>query len=535
MSTLPKSYKINKIVAIVFIILWSAIIFLDFGNKHPGYYPSFQHFRFTSLLLFLVAFIFGSWYLIKNKLLESRFFKLNGLVVIILIVFFFLVILIANKDFAVTDLSFGDLSKYFGFSVFSFLILCLFFAILRSLGRFIYRLFLIKKIYASASLELALGIIAFITVLFLIGVFGLLDVTSVFLLIFVSAVINISFLFSSIKDYLLKPINISDLSLLGYGSFILIVFFLTLNFMNTNIPYPTGFDSRNFYMNLAKLIAVNESLVKGYQPYNWTLLISVGFIIFDYVELALGISFFGIIISLIPIYELARKRFKYDLNHIFLVILLLVITPSIVNQMFIELKVDFGLLFFQLVTLNVFLDNFKRSTLKNKDHKSEVDVTQGMSLFVVLGLLCGFGLGIKLINLFMIFTIGILIWWDRNKIAGLFAALFLATAFIMVAGIDETSGLADSHLGLYFVKITCVVLGVVFIAYSFFKYKEYTINNTIKSLVFGLAIILTMLPWMAKNYHETKTLSVKSLILGDEPGPKLNAVTILQNYRKKKN
>ena len=51
-------------------------------------------------------------------------------------------------------------------------------------------------------------------------------------------------------------------------------------------------------------------------------------------------------------------------------------------------------------------------------------------------------------------------------------------------------------------------------------------------VLFAAFHLLPVVPWASKNYIETKSLSPKTLLIGEAPGHKLNFRLMDQNYRR---
>jgi len=409
------------------------------------------------------------------------------------------------------------------------MMLVLFVVLAQSTGMIVGRRIFTKYIYKLMSLQVAMGIMIITLILFCLAFFGLFNTTNLLLLTFFLIIINITFVVQRLKSLFLEPIKFDKISLIGYSTILITIFFLSINFISLNVPFPSGFDSRNFYMNISQEIALSSSLVQGYQPYNWGVIMSIGYVLFNNTQLALGFSFLGILLSIIPLYEIGVKRLRLDKNMFFFSLALFVVSPAVTNQLFVEYKVDFALLFFQLTTVSIWL------LLKSKDQFGKENNTPDYNGFIVLGLLCGFGLGIKLINLFMVFTIGILIWWNVKKKYALLSAVLISTSLIMIAGIDKSSGLSNSHLSLGAVKIISLISGIALLAFSFYKDRDYVITRVKQSIVFGVFVMVMMSPWIVKNYTDLKSFSVSKLITGESPGPTLNAREIIRNFESKRN
>jgi len=513
-------------ITIAFAVIWAVLIGLDYGNKHPRYYFSFQYFRFAGLF-FSIFIIAGGTYLLKiNNYLSSQFLKPRGIHVVGLLLLIFSLVIFFNRNFGETESSFSDLISFWSFAVFNLFVLTLFVIILRSMGQLIKHRLLRRLLLPSFTIETAIGIVTFTTLLFFTAAFGWLSVTTVLLFLFLIAVANITFLVNHIKGFLFTPISLDKTNLMGWASFVFILFFLAVNFLSIHIPFPGGFDSRNVYVNISKLIAQNGSLVEGFQPYNWSLLMSVGFIMFDYVELALGLSFSAIVLSAIGVYEFSTKVLKIDSNKTLFAIGLFIVTPALVNQMFVEIKVDFGMLFIQLASLLVF---FRWSSVVN-------DKTSGhYKLLILLGLLCGFGMGVKLINMFLVFVLLALIWWEEEHKYGLIGVLLISVSILIFAGIDELSGLQVYHKSIRLTSLGCGVIGVGLLIFGFIRDSHSSIHKVTCSAIMGFSLLIMFSPWVGKNYMESRSFSPKKLILGKSPGPDVgNFFIINKKYKDSK-
>ena len=509
-----------------FAVIWAVLIGLDYGNKHPGYYFSFSYFRYTVLYLVISMIGIGSYFL-KPKLTSNiKWLQLRGIHLFGFICILFFIIIFANRNYGETPSTFSHLFSFWSRSIFNLSMLLIFFSIMRSLGQLIGARLLSEYRFQSFIIDTAIGTMIFTLLLFFVGAANLLSVTTVLLLLFISVIANVTFFVSSVKGYLLAPINIDRVNFMGWASFIFVLFFLSLNYLSTNIPYPAGFDSRNVYVNISKLIASSGGLAEGFQPYNWSLLMSVGFIMFDYVELALGLSFSAIVLSVIGVKELSTKVLKIDINKTLFITALFVVTPALVNQMFIEIKADFGMLFVQLASLLVFFKWISEKDTQAGDH---------YKLLVLLGMLCGYGMGIKLINMFLVFVLIALIWWNENNKYSLAGILLISVAILIFAGIDDLSGLQAYHKSINLTSMFCGVSGIGLIVFGFIKHKVSSIKNITYSMIMGVSILVAFSPWIGKNFIESKSLNPKTLILGKGSGPDIgNFNTINRNYRNSK-
>jgi hypothetical protein len=512
---------------IAFFVIWATLIGIEYGNKHPGYYFAFTYFRYIGLYLLVALFIGLSYFTFFKLKKKSSNILIRGYHILLTFLLYFGLIIFSNRNYGQTPSSASDLFSFFGSSVFNMMLLILFFLIMRSLGQLLRVRALNNTLNNSFTVDTSMGLMVFVSVMFVVGALNLLSVTTVMLLIFISVIVNVTYFVQNIKTLLIEPISTKGISLIGWSSVLFLMFFLCVNFLSIDIPYPSGFDSRNVYVNISKLIAGSGGLVEGYQPYNWSLLMSIGFIMFDYAELALGLSFSAIVLSLIGAKEIMRRILKLDLNQTFFVLLLFAVTPSLVNQMFTEIKGDFGMLLIQIASILVFFQWYTKV-------KSDNTSTQ-YKLIILLGLLCGFGMGIKLINMFLVFIMLSLIWWENENIYGLASILLISVSVLIFAGIDELSGLQVYHKSIGTTVIVSVIVGLSLLIYSFIKQRQKTIRKLMYSSCFGVALLFMFSPWIVKNFSESDSLSMKTLILGNAPGPGVgNFQLIRRNYEKSK-
>ncbi len=513
-------------LTLIFSCIWAVLIGLDYGNKHPGYYFSFAYFRYFGLYATILIFIGGSYFLKTNKILNNRLLKPRGIQLLIVLCTFLLLVIFFNKNYGETETSIFQVLKFWSTSLFNLVVLFLFFFVQRSFGHFIRNKTFNKILDESFTVDAAIGIGLFTLLLFFTGAFGLLSVTTVMLFLFLTAVINVTFLIQSIKEALFNPLELSNVNLMGWASFLFVLFFMSVNFLSIHVPFPSGFDSRNVYVNISQLISESGSLVEGYQPYNWSLLMSVGFIMFDYVELALGLSLSAIVLAAIGVYEFSSRTLRVDKNQSLFVIALFLVTPALVNQMFVEIKVDFGMLFIQIASIIVFFQWLSKSKTDGKTH---------YKLLVLIGMLCGFGMGIKLINMFLVFVLLGLIWWRDEQRISLVGILLISVGILIFAGIDDLSGLKVYHKSIAITSIGCGVIGIGMLLYDFIKDKSASIRSLLYSSVLGLSLLVTFSPWIGKNFLESKSLNPKTLLLGKKSGPENTSFfKIKSNYEKKK-
>ena len=173
--------------------------------------------------------------------------------------------------------------------------------------------------------------------------------------------------------------------------------YLTMNYLYSQAPFPLGFDARNYYVNISKLIADAQGLIEGFQPYAWSLVMSTGYIAFDSPEITMFISTLGGILALFAIYELSHRYLRVDSNLSWFVVLLVMVSPTITNHWMIEFKTDLALMFFQLTILNLMMWwLFVEKKVKAKK-PFLLESKNDLLVIILLGVLLGYCLAICLL------------------------------------------------------------------------------------------------------------------------------------------
>jgi len=527
--------KIADIVVGIFAIIWFSVILLDYFNKHPIYISSIEYFQYPGL--YLTTGIIVSLIIFHLKYDKWTGFKVpvNGLSISIMSMIFSFLLIYAHRNYAYTETSSADLRSLFTnvWGIIGFIFLLLF--VLKSMGRVVYRRLFKNYIKASYLVDLGFGIILFTLCLFVLGLFGGITESTIIALLFVFSLVNLFYLVQSLKSFFLSPVDLSSLNILGIASFCFIVFYILLNLVASVGPFPSGFDSRNFYMNISQLIAQNNSLVEGYQPYYWSLFMSIGFALFDKVELALMLSYSGIVLTVLAANRFAQRHLKLEQNIRYFCLLLFIVTPAVTNQMYTEHKVDLAMLFFQILSLDYMMTLLKRlySVDVEKDLKS--NVKELLPFVILVGLLSSFALGIKMINMFMVFTILVLIWWDSRNRFGILGILCFSILLFLYAGVDELSGLNVYHLSIGFVKIVLALIMLISLIMSILKFRRSSMLRVWLTGIYLLCCGVFIGPWIVKNFVEQKSLNPRILLMGKDPGPDVSLNKLINNYERSKN
>jgi len=504
-----------KFVAIV--IIFCLIIILNYIDLNYINQQAFSTFKVFSLLLFTQIFgivTFAIVQFINNANIKSLFYSplsLLGLNLIISLSVFY-----AFDEFLLKELGLGQATGLWFRLISAIFILGIIYLLAKTSGAIVLRNNELIK-----PLQISTGLCGLIGVFFLLGSINLLNVYSILGVSLFVLGLGYKENLSGVKMFFRPIQDHQNINYWGFIIFYLLLIALTINFLAIQSPYPYGFDARNYYMNSTQLIAQSQGLIEGFQPYNWQLLMSLGFILFDSHEVAISISFFAFILCLIAINDFTKDVFKLDINYRLLIMLLITVSPAFYNQLSIDVKIDFALLFYQIVIVHLFV---KLCQAKEWNWK----------LIIIFGLLNGFALGIKFTHLYLLASMIIVYWGIQGGVVALLSGAALGVGAFLIAKIDDVGGLRSAHLGVDYQQWIVLAIGAGLFIFLAISEREKWLKLMRFSLLFGAIAIIPMLPWMGKNYIETKSLSPKTLLMGKAPGYQMNLNSFIKNYEAQK-
>jgi hypothetical protein len=547
--------KITKGFIYIFAIFWFVVILTEYWRNNPEYGNAIEYFQYSSLLVFfLLLGGLASWGITRVKKHPIRF--VNGLTVFIGLLILDIVSLLSfyNKFPSNTPSApglFMHLMHLIGVVLAIFSI----YLVARVLGEILTFIFPLKIAKSDLPvIQTALGISVMTFLLFFLGVFGGLTTWIVAPLLLLIIAINFRSAIRIIQSTLFKPLELSkDLNALGIFSFLFLGVFLIFDFVHILRPFPTGADAINLYVNLPKLIGNYASLVDGHQPYNWSLFMSYGTVVFQRIDVTLGLSFLGGFLSLGALFQLSRKWLT--VNQSALCLLLFGSLPMTNFLWYKDLKIDMGLLFIMLCILLLFYNwvvppkKEKKKTLIKKKKSTKTKPAKATKtiqtpswlintksffasripsflkehrLLIVIGFLAGFAFGIKLTTLFFFFALISAIWYKEAGFLAFLAAFFILFGIAFILKLDEQPQLRNFHNSVSILQWILLIIGVGLFAYLFSKRKKSMIRILNISVLIGLFFLLPVLPWFGKNISETGTISVDALLNGKKATPILN-------------
>lgn len=527
--------QISKWSVLIFSIFWILYIFLDYwGNHLAAYSNSFSFFPLPVLAVTIVivssllSFALWKW---KKRDLLSPF--LNGGGIILFSIFW--MILSITVHFSSLGYSKFGIDAYAKNISWTLVVIGGIYSLVVT-PAFVLGSFFLKKLKVQIKesehsiINIAIGLVLLVFVLFILGVCKLLILPVILPVLLLILGVFWRNTFDFWRKSLLAPIVKKEkISPLGVFSFSLLLFFISINTLQVIRPYPYGFDSLSLYSNIASLIQDYHGLVSGFQPYNWSLLMSLGYTLFGKVEFSLGISAMGGLLSIWALLKVSQRWL--DINHALLTSLLFYSLPTIGFQTYKDIKIDLGLLFIMLAIFIVFINwvdkvviqeagipslkkmvkEYEKPVFATKERKSFL---QNYNLIILLGLLSGFAMGIKLTALFIIIAIIGGIWYVKLEQIGVVTVFFSSMTLILLGQLDNMSGLRVYHLGVDIVQWFLLGVSISLIGMLFFRKKESLLGSIKISFIYILFFLLTFMQWPIKNIIESGSYSVGAILNG---------------------
>ena len=526
--------NIYKVIVGVFIVFWVGFIFLDYWQNHLQYIIAFHFFRYldlTVILALLGAGVTGA-VIYAKKSTRNIGLWVNGLSVFLLGL---LIILgsvymfqrkVMNVDFPVPMDMLRLSVKMFLMTFYTYFIV----VSCHALGMYMLRTFRFEMSESARPIvAIAAGIMTWVAVMFVLGIFSLLHWYVLLGLMLVAIVVTGKEAFPFIWKTLFAPLSLNGVNTLGIASFYILLIVVSLNLLQITIPIPRGWDSVSLYLNVCSLINDYAGLVQGHQPYNWSLFMSLGFIIFDKAEMALSLSFLGGVLSLFALFYLCKNWLKMNVNYALLCVLMFYLIPSIAHQSYLDLKVDLGLLFI-LLTIVILLIEWQQRVAAIPENA----VSLSRAYIILIGLFSGFAIGIKLTALMAFFAVTAVIWWIYNGKTAFLAVFFMMMFAVLLLKLDDMPQLRQFHLQTERFMWIMLALGLVFFVWTAIREREKFLPPLKLSILYTFFFILPIAPWLTKNYIETGgELSTRALTYGKTRTPATSIQSMQKNWEEK--
>ncbi len=509
----------------LFSILWAVYLFLDYINSSQYLIKAFNYFEYTGLVVMVLMLIAGAVFFFSkgNKWrLEPEINNFRGiyhylfvLLLMALIVFFYSGITGITKSPATAAMTF--LFRTLGFHLEFGLILLS--ALL--IGSYILDSLQIHPEKISAVLiGIGLGFFVISTLLFILGTMGLLNPYIVFPVLIALLIPYRKKVFPLLKELFIAKSAPFKIHLLAVFSYVFLLLLIAINLIAVTRTFPIGYDGLNLYMNAAKLISGYQGLVSGGDAYNWSLLMSLGFILYNNTVIAIMISVVPGILSVIAIYRICI-HLKLNRNWSLLSSTLFYSMPVSIWMSRNDEKTDLALLFITLCAILLILGKHSIEGSKKTPGRflKLFSFSPDAVIWLLCGVLIGFSFGIKYLAMLNVFAMLALLFYTNAGKFGAIAIFFLN--FALIYGLDLTRFAAFKSDSLLLRFIIPLTIGLIFLIYTFIKNRSSLILALKKSLIFLFAIGLTFIPWAIKNLIENKKVSVDAMLTGKSALPPL--------------
>lgn len=371
----------------------------------------------------------------------------------------------------------------------------------------------------AAIISLGLGLMIMAITIFILATFGLYNQASAIIAFAILAAVSWKSAFEILKktfgyEYFAetKALNFSLVTLA------ILAIAVTANFIDNISPLPRGWDGMNQYLNIAKRISESGSLLQTGGTYYWELIISLGFVMFKWITIALNLTgFYPSLVALIALYILIRKYSSFGST--LLAIAAIYLTPMMLFHSAEDNKVDLAHLAIGTISIISFLKAL------NSEDKREKLVYLGIT-----GALLGFCFGIKITSIMLTMTLLIILLYKEYKITGLISGILLAIGLFITQGAVNIG--SDYKIsGENYQTIGLIAIGIALIPILI---KFFTDKSSVKKLVFpGMLVVTSMLiftPWMIKNYTENHSLNPSFLVGGKSAQPTIDYQMLEEEY-----
>lgn len=503
--------NIGKWLTVLFCAYWLLIVFFDFLASSSSYVYAVRFFKYWDLLIaayatgFLISMIF-----IKKKSGWNSF-NVSGFRVV-----YFYPILLA---FMTMVMWFYFYKNDLEFSAFQFLlktvlihisVITVFVSAVSS-GAFILKTIKLPESFNSnIFLQISVGFAIMCFGIFLLGVMNQFNYYMALIWLLVLIISGWKSLLDSLKINLLKKQDTTSVNSFSIFLIITVIILVSVNLITVTSPFPLGFDSLTLYMNIPKLVSNSGGLIEVLYPYNWSLIVSLGYVIFESNAVALHLGSVSSILLIFLIFKIARNYVSTDWA-IFSAVLFYTL-PLIVWPSSIEIKTDLSLFLIMLTVLHIIIEFYFRNQNSQVGNSSNNIVDTESKLWLIAGILIGFSLGIKYTSLIAVLgLIVFLFYYYCGKFVAL-ASLLAIIVFIFIFNLYTFADLSFSKLEIFSLTLVLAVIALLFI---FLARKNGRISTKKPLKLIFILIIgsgIALLPWGIKNTVESNSLNISELL-----------------------
>lgn len=538
-KTTPKKWM--SILSMLGGVVWFAMIVSDYLFHHPYYSQGLAGFHYWGLLGVLGAILFGGYILLfgfpfqKSKKAKA---KINGLKIYLL---FLLLLNVIVAWYGISNGLFESnlLAALLYFNGFNFLLhLAVYFIV--ALGYTIGALLLqpfarYLSGFSHKLVAISLGWSVLVFFMVLLGLFRILTPWVLWPLIGLISLLRYRSLWHFSRAVVWDNLPTWRPKIQGLLAAALLLIFTAVNAIGAMKAFPIGFDGAGLYLNITQLISDYHALPAGGQAFNWSVMMSLGELLFGSTSIAILLSSLIGILCFLVIYGIAK--FFTSTSNSLLAAAIFHTAPFITFHNMYDEKVDLGFLFVSLSTLLLLLAFYKN---RKKEKGKEVDQIKVGKLMLMpetliwmyAGWLTGFAFGIKYTALFNgIALVGFLFYKHRGGFAFL-GSLLSALSLVFLSGIYRFANFELDQSAPWLLFALLFLPGLGLLAWTFRKEWSKLWKPVSLAGLFLLTIGLAFSPWGIKNLSENKTLSISALVEGKSITPPTRIKPI---YRKQLN
>lgn len=518
--------KIQSISFKAFLILWFVLVFVSYWSFHPQYSVGLITMPNITLVLTLLVVVAGAWQWVARAQPKLRGWMVYGFVW-----------LLCGLTYAIYLSSTGPTFDNAGQGVFYFLgfilvahgALAIIYLAHMALGDWV--MHPLKHRFSSGSyfiLCLATGISLSFPVLLFLGMADLLK--GWILWIFFGAIISLRYklIKATLNKLLFSEIKVRKVSQWQISPVFLLLLGLAIQVVATIKAWPIGFDGALLYMNTSHLIATYNGLPLVGHAFNWELFMSLGEIMFNLVPISILLSHTAIYLVCIVAYQIGRLFMSKFAST--LAVVLIFFNPAFSFHALFDEKVDLGFLFIALSILLLLLEGLKFSP--NEATYSHVKVGKlkidaQLFLWMIAGWLAGYAFGIKYTGVFAIFA---LVVFHTFRFTGVIAALGMMLIMIgslFGIGVHKFAYIDLDGVSSLSYALASIIPGLGLLGFTILRKGISVRPFLVPLMLFGSFALLAFVPWMARNYVQNQSFTIRGLVQSDIKPPTLKPVSAL--------
>lgn len=529
---LAKTRLIN-LVLILISLGWLMTVVPDYLFHHPYYAQGISQFKYWGLLLVLSILLGGMYFIFSGGLqrqkIKSKAATISGWKIYLLLLLLMNVILawygISNNIFNSNPIV--HLSYFSGFLILLHTAVLYITILGYAIGHILLRPFV--DYLSSASFKLiavALGLSAMGFLLVLLGLLNGLRSWILWPLAILVTTLRYHSIGHFLKDLFLTPVSTSKLKVQGFLAVAILMIFMAVNSIGSIKAFPAGFDGTALYMNITKLISEYNALPEGGQAFNWSIIMSLGNLLFGSTLVSILLSHLAGIFCLVAVYRIARLFVTR--SNALLATALFYTAPFITFHNYYDEKVDLGFLFISLSTLLLLMEYFFKNGKKEVPDKKPFTIkigrlkwTPDLLIWIYAGWLTGFAFGIKYTALFNGIAFLAYLFYKKGGRYAFLGSLMMALSFVFLLSVYRFAGFELSGTSPLLLGGLLFVLGITLLGWAF-RHSHFTLLRTTGiALAFGLSTTFAFSPWIVKHFSENGTLQVSALIQGKSPQPQI--------------